>query len=132
MVHLTAANLYGEIGQTDKQKIALEEAKDDADALKSFLIIRCVRYRALYYEQVGDEGTALEILRQATDQQGTGELLSRYALALYRQGKLGEALEALDRRREPDDVANDFSASYCWPSSPSTDWTKPTVASWTW
>jgi serine/threonine protein kinase len=107
-MQLHAANLYAQAGQTENRRRVLEEAKGDADALKNIPIAVYVVIRFHYFQQIGDDEAALDLLRQAVDHVGSRELSYRYALALYRQGSIGEALKVLDRRKQKDDDASDI------------------------
>ncbi len=102
-VHLNAAHLYGESDPTraDNRRAALEEAKRDVQALEGSHIPPHVTMRATYFEQVGDEVEALKVLSEAVEREGGKQLLSRYAMALYRQGHVVEALTVLDRQKGP-------------------------------
>src|SRR5262249_44668897 len=66
--HVNAAILYGKAGQLGNRKKALAEAKDDVDALEHIPITGCAHMRVVYYDEVGDEETALKILEGAVKQ----------------------------------------------------------------
>jgi tetratricopeptide (TPR) repeat protein len=105
--HLTAAHLYGEAGQADKRLAALEEARRDALALEHSHVPEHVIARAYYFEQVADEAEALKIYGDAVEREGVTQLVSRYAMALYRRGEVVEALKTLDPQKGPRDRASD-------------------------
>jgi hypothetical protein len=106
--HLHAAYLYGETGQTEKQKAALAEAKDDADVLKDFPGSQGVAARAWYFESVGDDEAALKVLEQASTREETKGLVWLYALALYRKDQVQQALDALDRGQPTENLLRIF------------------------
>jgi serine/threonine protein kinase len=104
--HLIAAILYGEAGREDERRAALEEAKSDARALENAARGAGLFAHALYFEQIGDEAAALAVYRQLAEKAEKGGRKGAgpgflFALALYGQGKIREALEALDRTKEP-------------------------------
>jgi serine/threonine protein kinase len=107
-MQLHAANLFAQAGQPAKRRQALEEASGDADALKNIPIPVYITTRFQYFQHAGDDEAALAVLRQAVDEKGSQELAYRYALALYRQGKIDEAVKVLDRRTQQHDDASEI------------------------
>jgi tetratricopeptide (TPR) repeat protein len=104
-LYLTAANLYDEAGQHEKEKeAALKEAEGDAEALNKKPVKGYVMSRVFYFEQVGKEDAALELLKEASAREETKELVTLYALALYRKDQVKEALRVLDESRQPENM----------------------------
>jgi tetratricopeptide (TPR) repeat protein len=104
-VYLAAAVLYDEAGQHEKQKeAALKEAAGDVEALADNPVITYVMARVYYFEYVGKEDTALELLKEASAREETKELVTQYALALYRKDQVKEALTVLDESRQPENL----------------------------
>jgi tetratricopeptide (TPR) repeat protein len=103
-VHLHAANLYGETGHLEKQKAAFGEAKGDAQALANIHVIDYVMARVYYFEHVSDQEAAVNVLREAAARDETKDLVTQYALALYRQNRVEEALDELNRGLRPENV----------------------------
>jgi serine/threonine protein kinase len=104
-IHLGAATLYGEAGQPEKRTAALAEAKDDVKALEKFPVSAYVHLRVAYFELVGDDDAALKLLEQAVTREETKELVRLLALALYRKGQVEQALDALDKNRQPENAS---------------------------
>jgi serine/threonine protein kinase len=105
---VSAAGFYGDTKQFEKQKAALAEAEQDAQALEKQPIADYVMARVRYFEAVGDEDKALELLKQASQREETKMLVTSYAKALYRKNRVKEALEVLDESRQPDNRAAQF------------------------
>jgi tetratricopeptide (TPR) repeat protein len=106
-VYLSAAVLYDEVGQHEKEKKdALKEAEGDAEAeaLAGQPVIAYVMMRVFYFEHVGKEDAALELLKDASAREETKELVTQYALALYRKNQVKEALDVLDKSRQPENM----------------------------
>src|SRR5262249_24567635 len=90
-VYLAAAVLYDEVGQHEKDKgPALKEAEGDAEAeaLAGQPVIAYVMVRVFYFEHVGKEDAALELLKKASAREETKEFVTQYALALYRKNQV--------------------------------------------
>jgi len=105
---VSAAGFYGDTKQFEKQKAALAEAKQDAQALENQPIADYVMARVRYFEAAGDEDKALELLKQASQREETKMLVTSYAKALYRKNRVKEALEVLDESRQPENRAAQF------------------------
>jgi serine/threonine protein kinase len=104
-VYLNAAVVYDEAGQHEKETAAaLKEAEGDAEALNNKPVIAYVMARVLYFQQVGKEDAALELLQAASAREETKELVTQYALALYRKDQVKEALRVLDESRQPENM----------------------------
>jgi serine/threonine protein kinase len=104
-VHLIAAVLYEEAGQHEKEdEAALKEAEDDAKALADQPVIAYVMARVVYFEHVGKKDAALELLKEASAREETKELVTQYALALYRKNQVKDALRVLDESRQPENL----------------------------
>jgi hypothetical protein len=88
------------------QRRMLNEAKEDADALKDNSNARSTLNRFHYLWQIGDQETALRELREAAAREGSRDLAYQLALALYQQDNIEDALKALDPRNQPDEDAN--------------------------
>src|SRR5262249_25899259 len=86
----------------------LDVARDDARALKHLPISVYVMARVFYYEHIGDENAALELLREATAREETKDLATNYALALYRKKDFAAALKALEDHPQPDNFHHEF------------------------
>jgi tetratricopeptide (TPR) repeat protein len=100
-----AASLYDEVGQHEKEKeTALKEAEGDAEALADQPVIAYVMARVGYFEYVGKKDAALELLKNASAREETKELVTQYALALYRKNQVKEALDVLDKSRQPENL----------------------------
>jgi tetratricopeptide (TPR) repeat protein len=100
-----AASLYDEVGQHEKEKKdALKEAEGDAEALADQPVIAYVMARVGYFEYVGKEDAALELLKDASAREETKELVTQYALALYRKNQVKEALSVLEESRQPENL----------------------------
>src|SRR5262249_43439806 len=83
-IYQGAAVLYEEAGQHENEKdTALKEAEGDAEALAGQPVIAYVMVRVFYFEHVGKEDAALELLKEASAREETKELVTQYALALY-------------------------------------------------
>jgi tetratricopeptide (TPR) repeat protein len=96
--HVVAANLYLENGSPEKRRIALEDAKRDAEALKtSDTISFPFEGLMLYYEQTGQESACLDLGRRAHEKSDAPIFAYKYALALYRNGDPNAALRALKK-----------------------------------
>jgi tetratricopeptide (TPR) repeat protein len=105
-VYLTATMLYDEVGKHEKEKEdALKEAAGDAEALADQPVMAYVMTRVIYFEHVGKEDAALELLKEASAREETKELVTQYALALYRKNQVKEALGVLDESRQPENLA---------------------------
>jgi hypothetical protein len=63
-----------------------------------------VMTRVIYFEHVGQEDAALEVLKEASAREETKELVTRYALALYRKNQVKKALDVLDQSRQPENM----------------------------
>src|SRR5262249_23453860 len=91
-----AAGSYEEHGQGEKSRTALEQAGRDARALEPFDSVRAAKTRALYFDYRNDEA-ALRADYQAAWRKGQPAFGAElYCHALFRRGKLTEALEVLD------------------------------------
>jgi serine/threonine protein kinase len=101
MAHLMAAAFYAEARQFEKQAAALAVAKDDAQALVHQPVSSHVMAAVRYFEAVGEEEAALKLLEQACRRDETRDLVTQYALALYRQNRVEEALNVVDDGRQP-------------------------------
>jgi hypothetical protein len=64
--------------------------------------------RARYFEAVGNEHEALDLLKQASQREETKMLVTSYAQALYRKNRVKEALEVVDESRQPENRAAQF------------------------
>jgi hypothetical protein len=60
--------------------------------------------RVHYFEHVGKDDAALELLKEASTREETKELVTQYALALYRKDQVTEALRVLDESRQPENL----------------------------
>jgi tetratricopeptide (TPR) repeat protein len=104
-IYLGATVRYEEAGQHEKEKDdALKEAEGDAKALADQPVIAYVMARLGYFEYVGQEDAALELLKEASAREETKELVTQYALALYRKNQVKEALGVLDQSRQPENL----------------------------
>jgi serine/threonine protein kinase len=103
-VHLYAADLYRETDSPEQEKAALEETGGDARALENLPVINYVMARVYYFERVGDQDAALAALKQAAARAETKDLVTQYALALYRQNRIEDALKALNRGLQPENL----------------------------
>jgi serine/threonine protein kinase len=102
--YMHAADRYGETDEPAQKQDALKEAKSDAQALENIYVLDYVMARVYYFEHVGDQETAVAVLKQAAAREETKELVTQYALALYRQDRVEEALDALNRGLQPENV----------------------------
>src|SRR5262249_19276800 len=104
-IYQGAAVLYEEAGQHENEKdTALKEAEGDAEALAGQPVIAYVMVRVFYFEHVGKEDAALELLKEASAREETKELVTQYALALYRKNQVKKALDVLDQSRQPENL----------------------------
>jgi serine/threonine protein kinase len=100
---LVAAGIYREAQLPQERTAVLQEAARDAQALTPFIELpNSVWATWLYFEDVGDGGKALEAARRSLDR--TGGAMAAYfcVLSLYQQDRLPQALDLLNRRRQPD------------------------------
>src|SRR5262249_26524730 len=97
MVHLRAADLYGEPGQAEKRKAGLVVAGAGPEALKDFPGSKATQLRGSCFKPIGNEEAAFKLLEQAVAHDETNELVWAYALALYRKNQVEKALDVLDR-----------------------------------
>lgn len=96
-----AAGVYEEAGSPDKTADLMAQAERDVVALEPFSHLPIVaRARAWFYLYNDRERQAFEILEQAASCSTNARLAYRYALLLYRRGRLDEALTVLDRRQK--------------------------------
>src|SRR5262249_47039890 len=96
---------YDEVGQHEKEKEpALKAAAGDVEALADQPVIAYVMMRVIYFEHVGKEDAALELLKEASAREETKELVTQYALALYRKNQVKKALDVLDQSRQPENL----------------------------
>jgi tetratricopeptide (TPR) repeat protein len=99
--HVVAANLYLEHGNPEKRRIALEDAKRDAQALKAWDTSSFpFEGLMLYYEQTGQEPACIELGHRAHEKSDAPIFAYKYALALYRDGQTDEALRALEKAKK--------------------------------
>jgi tetratricopeptide (TPR) repeat protein len=102
--HLAAALLYHESGQQSERTAALKEMAPDVERLKRFADFPWVgAHLAEYFELVGQPATASEMLEKAAANSKNNPAVFDYAADLYRHGKIKEALQALDRRKDKED-----------------------------
>jgi hypothetical protein len=98
--HVSAANIFAAAGKPEQEASALDSAKKDAVALEPW---EALPYPALarwaYFEQAGLESDSLAAARRAAGQSDSPVFAYRYALALYRQNELENALQVLDKRK---------------------------------
>jgi tetratricopeptide (TPR) repeat protein/tRNA A-37 threonylcarbamoyl transferase component Bud32 len=111
--YLAAANIYGEVGQTNQRSTALTRAQAEADALKRHpRHLEAVLARVFYFDYVGDEEALLAELRRACEE-SVGPLLNHfYGLALYRRGDFPAALAVMDRGTQTAGGVADHFRSY--------------------
>lgn len=93
---LMAATAYGLSGDEGQRKTHLDEAERLAAALEEFPDnYRSHRWRAFYFDYVGDDQRALESWRAMKQTR-----IAFLVIALFRLGELDEALELCDQRLE--------------------------------
>src|SRR5262249_55769617 len=92
-------------GQSDKRKDALDVAGQDAPELEGVPTLIYVLSRVYYFEHIGDTEAALKELNQASLRPETSDLVNRYAVALYEQGRDTDALDVLNKRLKPGNMA---------------------------
>jgi len=110
---LVAANLYREANNPEKQQELLAQAEDDAHALEKFeKLVWPATMRFLYFDHVAQDLTAFEIAKRATEKLDYSLLDCYYALALYRRGRLTEALAVLARRAKDQNLFVDRLRAY--------------------
>jgi tetratricopeptide (TPR) repeat protein len=104
-IYVCAATRYDEVGHHEKEKeAALKEAEGDAKALADQPVIAYVMARVGYFEYIGQEDAALELLKEASAREQTKELVTQYALALYRKNQVKKALSVLEESRQPENL----------------------------
>ena len=113
-VHLNAADMYDETGQSQNQKDALDEAGRDAQVLEGIPSLDYVMARVYYFEHVGDGKAALAELDRASRRPETSDLVAQYALALYERGRDDQALSVLDERLTPTNPAGQMLQIILW------------------
>lgn len=92
--HLVASTAYELTGDRTRQTEHLQRAAQVADALEEFPdAFASQRWRAFYYDFIGDDQRAIEVWRTAKDQQ-----IAYLVLALLRQDEVGDALALCDER----------------------------------
>jgi serine/threonine protein kinase/tetratricopeptide (TPR) repeat protein len=109
---LVAAGVYGEIGHESKREAALIAAGDDVRALEEFPELpQPPNVRALYFEEMGREDLALQVLSQGSAvPDASRSNIRAYARELYRHGASEEAFRVLDRLGgwQEDDISATF------------------------
>jgi tetratricopeptide (TPR) repeat protein len=120
IIHLGVAGVYDETNQSEKRKAALEEAGRDAQELKGITNCSYVMARVHYFEQIGNNEAALQELEEASRLPETSDLVARYALVLYEQGRDAEALRVLNDglRLKPDNAAGQMLRIILWAGDP--------------
>ena len=61
-----------------------------------------VMYRVFYFEHVGQDAEALELLKKASQAEETKGLVTAYVRALYQKNRVQEALDVLEGSRQPE------------------------------
>jgi tetratricopeptide (TPR) repeat protein len=119
-IHLGVAGMYDETNQPEKRKAALEEAGRDAQDLKGITNCSYVMARVNYFEQIGNNEAALQELEEASRLPETSDLVARYALVLYEQGRDAEALGVLDEglKVKPDNGSGQMLRIMLWAEDP--------------
>jgi tetratricopeptide (TPR) repeat protein/tRNA A-37 threonylcarbamoyl transferase component Bud32 len=119
-IHLGVAGVYDETNQSEKRKAALEEAGRDAQELKGITNCAYVMARVNYFEQIGNNEAALQELEEASRLPETSDLVARYALVLYEQGRDAKALGVLDEglKVKPDNGSGQMLRIMLWAEHP--------------
>jgi tetratricopeptide (TPR) repeat protein len=91
---LVAATAYQQAGDDARRQQHLDEAANVAEALEAFPNQQSSqRWRAFYYDYVGDDQRAIEVWLTAKDRQ-----IAYVVLTLFRIGRFDQALELCDQR----------------------------------
>ena len=97
------AALYAEAKFANPRMAVLQEAEQDIQALKPFNALPGVWWEVwTFYEVTGDTDRALDVVRRALEASGAPLAAWCAALQLYRQSRLTEARQCLERGRESD------------------------------
>ncbi|MFO0915141.1 MAG: CDC27 family protein [Pirellulales bacterium] len=101
---LVAAASYKEAQLEDRYQAILMEASKDADQLMPYLEQPNAAWAIwLYFNQTGDKEKALELARRSFELSQHGPFNAYiYAISLYEQDRIKEAIACLDRRRKSD------------------------------
>jgi tetratricopeptide (TPR) repeat protein len=109
LVHVMAANVYREVGKSERQQTLLEVAKRDALSLKRWdTLTSPFKSLWVYFEQTGQEPALFDLSRRAAENSTAPVFADRYAEALYRRGLCREALEVLERRKAKTFVGDNY------------------------
>jgi tetratricopeptide (TPR) repeat protein len=109
---LVAAGIYQEVKLTEQRAAVLKEAAKDARALEPFAELPTPAWSMwLYFEEMGETGKALDVVRRSLDRSGNPIAAFYCAESLYRQGRFPEALKCFDQRRQAE-VAGDITRAF--------------------
>jgi tetratricopeptide (TPR) repeat protein len=100
---VVAAGIYQEAKLTQERTFVLQEAARDVQALERFVELPNPAFaRWLYFEELGDDGKALEVARRSFDESGNALAAFYSAASLYKQGNYAEGLKLLSQRQRLD------------------------------
>ena len=106
--HMTAALVFGDAGQRDREQAAWKQAELDCKALKTFGDLpTAVAYRFFFLHYAERPGIELEAERRASEKIKDNLVGYFNALVLYEQGKFAQGLEAMDRNRKGPEINGD-------------------------
>jgi serine/threonine protein kinase len=115
--YLTAATAYEATKQDNRRKVALAQARADAEGLKAFVRLRqATGMRWRFFAYVGEEDAVAEEMRHTSELTGDRVILGWYAAELYRQGKPKEVLAVLGGPRGS--IVPDFIRCYALMEGP--------------
>jgi tetratricopeptide (TPR) repeat protein len=100
---LVAAGFYQDAGLMEQRKAVLQEAARDVQALDSYIEhpgLVWIMHR--YFEEIGDLERSLDVGRRSMMKSKSPLVAMICAFVLYRQNRIREGLECLDRRQQGD------------------------------
>ena len=100
---VVAAGIYQEAKLTQERTVVLQEAARVVQALERFVELpNPVFARWLYFQELGDDSKALEVVRRSFDRSANALAAFYSAASLYQHGSFAEGLKLLSQRRQPD------------------------------